>query len=269
MAEDDMNEASERLSGALMWGLPLRTIRTSLDSADGDEVGSGKIFSPTSSAALAINAFAPFLDRPEALPPLPGTEDLGWPARAVRIEAVLPFPWQGGRRPNMDVLIETQGGLIGIESKRYEPFDAQGAPSWSDAYWRPVWGNAMDRHQILRDRSRAGDAGFRYLDEAQLLKHALGLLTATARMSTTGTCAPCLLHLRAEPSSDRRGRKLAAETQDAVAAEVVRFAEAVAGDHVRFVGLTYRRLIEGWRAAPLPQLRAHAAALLAFFDNDL
>jgi hypothetical protein len=269
MPGQEADDAIGRLAGALMWGLPLRAIHEALETADGDELGSGKILSPTSSAALAINAFAPFLEHPEALPPLPGTEDLGWPARSVRIEAILPFPWRGGRRPNMDVLIETGGGLIGIESKRYEPFGSHRDPDWSDAYWRPVWGEAMDRHQALRDRSRTGDAGFKHLEEAQLLKHALGLLTATAKVSADGACSPCLVHLRAQPRRDRRGREIDLVTHDAVSAEVARFGEAVVGDHVRFVGLTYRRMIEGWRAAPLPQLRAHAAALLSFFDDEL
>jgi hypothetical protein len=269
MSGQEPEDVTERLAGTLMWGLPLGAIRAALDSADGDEIGSGKVFSPTSSAALAINAFAPFLDRPEALPPLPGTEDLGWPARTVRIEAVLPFPWRGGRRPNMDVLIETGRGLIGIESKRYEPFDAHGEQSWSDAYWRPVWGDAMERYQSLRDRSRAGAAGFRHLEEAQLLKHALGLLTLATTMSATEPCTPCLVHLRSQPGRDRRGSAIVLETHDALTAEVARFADAVTGDQVRFTGLTYRQMVEGWRVSPMPQLRAHAAALLAFFDNDI
>lgn len=91
-------------------------------SGAGNEIDSGKMSSPESSAALVANSFGFFLSRPEDLPPVPGTEDLGWPATDVKPEVYVRFPRRGGRHPWLDVLVETRTHLIGIESKRFEPF---------------------------------------------------------------------------------------------------------------------------------------------------
>ncbi|CAH0304476.1 hypothetical protein [Roseomonas sp. CECT 9278] len=257
------------IGDALLWGLPVHAIEAALGSADGNEIGSGKLFSPQSSAALAINAFGVFIDRPGALPSLPGTEDLGWPATSVRIEAPLPFPWHRGRKPNLDILIETATGLIGVESKRFEPFDTHGAPSWSDTYWSVDWTPDLARHALMRDASRAGEAGFVHIEEAQLVKHALGLATATAPGQAAGGKTPWLVHLRAEPEVDRRGRPLDTDKHARHGAEVARYGAAVAGDRVRFVGVTYAELLSVWQRSEVPQLRAHAAAIRAFFGSAI
>ena len=260
---------AEALSAALMWGLDATAIRAALAKADGQEIASGKVFSAQSSSALAINAFGAFLHRPQGLPPLPGTEDLGWPALSVRIEAKVPFPWTGGRTPNLDVLIETKTALIGVESKRYEPFDSHGQPSWSETYWKHDWGVEMARYAAMRDASRDGHAGFRHLEEAQLVKHAFGLLAATSPGRPCAGKTPVLLLLRAEPRTNRGGKPLAESIHADVAAEVERFRCAVEGDRVRFGALTYRALLASWLAADDRHLRAHAAALTAFFDGDM
>lgn len=267
MTAGDETGPPRDLGDALMWGLPITAVEQALRAADGNEIGSGKLFSPQSSAALAISVFGAFLERPASLPPLPGTEDLGWPAVSVRIEASLPFPWHRGRKPNVDVLIETLGALIGIESKRFEPFDTHGAPSWSDTYWSVDWGPGLLRHAAMRDASRAGTAGFRHVEEAQLVKHALGLATATSPGQVAEGKTACLVHLRAEPATDRRGRPLDAQAHERHAAEVAQFRAAVTGDRVRFVGLTYNALLGAWQRSPVPHLRAHAAAVRAFFGG--
>jgi len=84
---------------SLLPGLPIDLIRAAYEAAPGDEIASGKFLSPESSSALAANAFGLFLDRPDALPTLPGCDDLGWPATSVRLEAMVRFPWAGGRHP--------------------------------------------------------------------------------------------------------------------------------------------------------------------------
>jgi hypothetical protein len=259
--------APRALRDALLWGLPVEAIDAALRAADGNEISSGKVFSPHSSAALAINTFGAFMERPNAMPPLPGTEDLGWPAISVRIEATLPFPWQRGRKPNIDVLIETESGLIGIESKRFEPFDSHGPAPWSETYWSVDWGNELARHAAMRDASRAGTAAFVHLEEAQLVKHAFGLATATAPNQKATGKSPCLVHLRAEPRSDRRGRPLDAAMHERLSAEVERYRNAVAGDRVRLIGLTYAELLADWDRSGVPQLRAHASALRTFFGS--
>ena len=59
-----------------------------------------------------------------------------------------------------------------MESKRYEPFRDAKQVSLPPAYDRRVWGNNMLRFGAVRDVLRSGELRFRYLDAAQLLKHA-------------------------------------------------------------------------------------------------
>lgn len=97
-----------------------------------------KMQSPESSAALVANTFGLFIDGgKQLLPPLPGTEGMGWPAQRVTLEEELRFPWNGGRHPWLDVFIETSTHLIGVESKRYEPYRTPKHAEMSEAYWRP------------------------------------------------------------------------------------------------------------------------------------
>jgi hypothetical protein len=63
--------------------LPVQKIRIALAKAPGNELDSGKISSPESSAVLAANIFGLFLDRPSKLPAIPGTESFEWPADFV------------------------------------------------------------------------------------------------------------------------------------------------------------------------------------------
>jgi hypothetical protein len=245
---------------ALLWGLPADIIRNALDAADGGEIASGKIFSERSSSALALNAFGPFFapDRASRLSPLPGSEMAGWPARSVRPEAKLPFPWARGRRPNMDVLIETDGAFIGVEAKRREPFDTKSAREWQRAYLDHDWGGGMQRYCAARD----GALGTcRHLDTGQLVRHAFGLATATGRGGPAQGKQAILYYLHARPR-DVRDSILAAHL-----AEIERFAALVAGDDVQFLHSTYDSLLAAWGQSGDRHLVAHVAALRAFFPD--
>ena len=124
-------------------GVPGEELEPIIDAAPGREISSGKFDSRRSSARLAANTFGYFFKKPRELPPLPHCEDTGWPARALAIEKEVRFPWRGGKHPWLDILITTWSALIGVESKRYEPFDIKGSNPLSDAYWRPVWGDRL------------------------------------------------------------------------------------------------------------------------------
>jgi hypothetical protein len=132
-------------------GLPIDRIIDCYASAPGNEIVSGKFFSPESSAAIVANTFGFFLNHPSDLPPLPGTKPSDWPALSVNLEAIVRFPWAGGRHPCLDVLVETATAVIGIESKRYEPFRPKSDPGdLSPAYWRPVWGDSVWVELVFR-----------------------------------------------------------------------------------------------------------------------
>src|SRR5690606_23889259 len=142
-------------------------------SAYGGEAGASDFLSPQSSTALAANAFGPFFDEPDALPPLPGLGDLGWPARQVRPKTVLALPWRGGRHPRLDLVIVTEAAVIGVASRRYEPFRPAGKAALSVVYRRPVWGSQMSGFESVRDHLGDGSLAFQHLDAASLVKQGL------------------------------------------------------------------------------------------------
>lgn len=238
-------------------GVPVGLVTAALRAAAGNEIDSGKLTSAESSAALAVNAFGWFIERPCDLPAFPTLMDLDWPARRVDVERQMRFPWRGGRHPWLDAAVETSSHLIGVESKRYEPFRDAKAVSLSDAYDRDVWGGGMAPFEAMRDALRGGDTSFAYLDAAQLVKHAFGLVTEGRRTNKL----PVLLYLFAEPAA--RGQAvISAETLRRHRAEISAFAAMIAGADVRFASCSYVEWFAGWAGA---EQRAHAAALVERF----
>lgn len=145
----------------------------------------------------------------------------------------------------------TPGHLVGVESKRFEPFRDRKTVSLSVAYDRDVWGDGMGRYCGVRDRLRSGALRFAHLDAAQLVKHAYGLVTDARRKGKQ----PALVYLFAEPA------RVAAEDLARHRDEVAAFAEAVAGDEVSFHATSYRE----WLATCPAEASAHAAAIVEAF----
>lgn len=245
-------------------GLPDDLIQAAYAAAPGNEVASGKFYSPESSAALVANTFGLFLDRAADMPALCLGQDWGWPPRSVQLEGIVRFPSSGGRHPCLDVLVETTTAMIGVESKRFEPFRAKPAVALSEAYWRPVWGERMGRYASVRDAVRNGGSGFRHLDAAQLIKHAFGLRTEARRRLPT-VVQPVLLYLHAEPDQWPDGRPVPLAAIDAHRREVAIFADLVAGDEVEFHATTYRDMLGSWSANPLTVVRDHTDAVRRFY----
>ena len=236
-------------------GVPEAHVLDRLRRAAGNEAGRGRLASPDSSAALAVNALGWFIDRPHALPPLPGAEAAG-PAQSLEIECCARFPWRGGTYPWLDAAVLTATHLIGIESKRFEPFRDRKSPGFSPAYDRPVWAPDMQRHGRLRDALRSGALRPRHLDAAQLVKHAYGLVTDARRLSR----APMLVYLYAEPAS-RGGRPIPPDDHARHRAEIADFAARVAGDEVVFAAASYR----DWLRTASGPAAVHAAAVIGRF----
>jgi hypothetical protein len=241
-------------------GLPGDLIRAAYAAAPGSEIASGKFHSPESSAALVANTFGLFLDRPADMPALCQGQNWGWPPRSVQLEAIVRFPWSGGRHPCLDVLVEVTNAMIGVESKRFEPFRAKPVAVLSDAYWRPVWGERMGRYAAVRDAMADGTSGFRRLDAAQLIKHAFGLRTA-ARRRLPRLVRPVLLYLHAEPDQWPDGRAVPLAAIETHRQEVAIFANLVAGDEVEFRATSYRDILGSWSASPLTAVRDHVDAV--------
>jgi hypothetical protein len=237
-------------------GVPAAKVLKRLAEAAGKELDSGKFTHPESSAALAANAFGWFIDRPHLLPPFPGGFEWGIVER-VDVEYCARFPWAGGRHPWLDAIVETRSELVGVESKRFEPFRDRKRAVLSDAYDRPVWGGSMGRFERLRDELREHPGLFRTLDAAQLVKHAFGLVTDARRKSKR----PHLHYLFAEPA-ERASKPLPEALFETHRQEIRKFAAAVAGAEVSFSACSYREWLANWRGT---EVEAHARRILATF----
>ncbi len=227
-----------------------------LSKAAGKELESGKFLSPESSSALAVNTFAFFNPFSQKMPPLPKIEN-SFPAISVDIEYQARFPWRGGRHPWLDAFVETETNIIGIESKRFEPFRDAKKIDISDAYDRHVWGDNMARYKKLRDNLRDRSLTFKYLDAAQLLKHAFGMVTEGKRKSKL----PILFYIFAEPRA-LQSKVISPEQHLEHRMECNLFKEFVKGDEVRFEYCSYMEWLATWPS----ELEIHANSIIEKFD---
>jgi len=237
--------------------VPADAVLAALSRAPGGELASGKFDSAESSAALAANAFGRFLDAPELLPPLPGVP-MGRPLR-VEVEAEMRFPWKGGRHPWLDAAVTTATTLVGVESKRYEPFRPAKAAVFSEAYDSRDWGAGMAAFDAVRGALSGGRLAYRHLDAVQLVKHAYGLRTQGEKRGVGAV----LVYLHAAPATWANGKPVDPAAIRAHGAEVADFAARVKGTAVTFVPLRWAELLAQWAA--VPALAGHAAAITARF----
>jgi hypothetical protein len=166
----------------------------------------------------------------------------------------------------LDVLVATTTALIGVESKRFEPFRPKPPPSLSEAYWRPVWGDRMGGFERVRDELRAGHLKFAHLDAPQLVKHAFGLRTSVQKGSAHAGKRAILLYLYAEPEGwPGTQRTIDDQVRLTHAGEIRRFAEMVDGDEVEFRACSYRTLLSDWQRQLAVPLQQHASAVLEHF----
>lgn len=230
-----------------------------LKKAGGHEVKSGKLVSPGSSAALAVNTFGWFHDRPERLPPFPPLGDKISSPSIVEVEYCARFPWRGGRHPWLDAWAETSGAMVGIESKRFEPFRRKVKGMLSPAYDR-AWYDRMVPFEEMRNRLRSPEEHFRFLDAVQLVKHAFGLVTQGRKRGKR----PYLVYLYAEPL-EYAGHSIPEADRRAHREEIARFSAAVGGAEVVFAALSYRQWLAGWPDSD-QELAAHRAAIIERFQ---
>lgn len=249
------------MNSSLLPGLPADLILAAYAAAPGKEMGSGKFDSPESSTALVANTFGFFMDRMADLPPLGVELEKPWSPTGFLLEGVARFPWAGGRPPCLDVLITTGTQLVGVESKRYEPYRTRPEGPLSDAYWRPVWGDRMKGYEAVRDALNEGSLLLLHLDAAQLIKHAFGLRTMAAASSHPRGLQPVLVYLHAEPNRWPDGRPVTLSDIRRHRQEVQAFAEMVKGDEVLFRFITYREMLRAWDACRSEAVRAHVEAV--------
>lgn len=134
-----------------------------------------------SSSALAVNVFDNWVERDKG--PLQRALGLEREITSIAFEGQYPTGLLGNP-PNLDVVLElADGHIIGIESKFSEWMTPKpkGKEPFKDKYFpegEGLWAaRGLPRCQALAEGMRDGRETFRYLDVAQLLKHALGLAT--------------------------------------------------------------------------------------------
>lgn len=188
-----------------------------------------RLRSLTSSGALILNVFDYWRDRDTT----PLAAALGLPVGSPRLSYEEPLPTGlEGDPPTADVALRwPSGGVAAIESKFCEWLvrRPRNKAVFKPKYFPPhgdVWRAAgLPRCQALAADIESGRERFRWLNAAQLLKHALGL----ARL---GAPAATLLYLYYDwPSREATEH----------AAEVARFAGRIAAD-CDFRVLTYQAL---------------------------
>jgi hypothetical protein len=185
--------------------------------------------------------------------------NLGWPPSSVRLEKEVRFPWSGGFHPWPDVVVTTASTLLGIESKRYEPFRDSPTAVFSDAFQRSVWDRMVGYKQV-KDELRKDPERFRHLDACQLVKHALGLRTQAKNKR------PVLLYLYAEPDRWPDGRPIPLRDIEEHRHEIATFADFVAGDEVAFRAITYRDMLRSWDCSRRIDVRQHVEAVRRRFQ---
>ncbi len=231
----------------LIEGVRLADFEADLRQGDGNEMLK-KFRAAHSSSALAVNTFAPFKANPAALR-LPGGRDFA----TLCFERKCPHGVVGRRSPNLDVLADGANGLVAVESKCLEhltPHQAQFAPAYDaqirDERRESAWFLEMKR--LVQ-----GPRSYRWLDAAQLVKHAFGLAFTFGKRPAT------LLYLFWEPSNPEAYSAFSEHR-----AEVTRFAKSIAGGEPRFVAISYPELWKLWEAHPEPEwLPAHIGRLRA------
>ena len=120
----------------------------------------------------------------------------------------------------------------------------------------------MGRYEALRDALRSGSFTTLHLDATQLVKHAFGLVTQARALRKQ----PILVYLYAEPPGWPDGTTIPAAAIAAHRADIDTFARMVDGDEVRFVPLSYARLLAAFAASPDADVRRHGEAVRIAFQ---
>ena len=206
-----------------------------LRKGDGNEL-EAKFLAAHSSSALAVNCFASFKrDERSRKLALGGITGFNKPTFEKKCPTGL-----RGTSPNLDLLCESEAGVVGVESKCTEYLAKHGSFSFSSAYSDKIrderrsgaWFKAME---LIDGR----DSDFLYLDVSQLIKHAFGL----ARSYRGKT--PILLYVFWEPSNASDFPVFATHRK-----EIRHFEEMVSGDSPRFISMSYPELWSSWLSSP-------------------
>jgi hypothetical protein len=188
-----------------------------------------------SSAAMAVNLFQHWLGNRQfsTLAELLAVPSRGIEAVGFERKYQVCADWEDRgftEPPHLDLGIDYRnGGRVGIECKLFEPYGRlQHAPLKPPYLALEDSWNGIPSCLALAKELNAGDAGFKRLGPAQLLRHILGLKFGTSVENVR------LIYLYFDAPGDE-----AAEHR----AEIRRFQQMIAPDQIRFVIVTVQEFI--------------------------
>ncbi len=235
-------------------GVPAAAVLAALGRIPGSDLDS-----PDSSFALVANTFGWFLDRPRQMLPFPGVP-MG-PPETVELGVEMQLPLRGVRHPRLDAVVTTSTTLVGITSRRYQPFRPAKAVAFTEPFDSRDDGDGMARWGAMRKALTEGRQSFRHLDAVTLVKQAHALRTQGVKRARGSV----LVYLHAAPTHWASGKPVDPKAIARHKSEIADFARAVKGDAVTFAPLRWADLLAEWSRQPA--LSAHAAALTGWFGS--
>ena len=228
-----------------------RHVKADLASGKGSELDK-KFRAAHSSAALAVNAFAPLLDGVD----LPGGLDFRGVLRFEQERSA----WARGYRPTLDVIVEEESAPVRlyVESKCIE-FLRKGHAEFSDAFVKHAEQHLSRTAAGTFRRLFDDPLAFDPVDVRQLAKHFLA-----ARRSVEDGPTPSrvvLVGIVWEPADAHKHDVFRRHRE-----ELGALAQALPDDDVTLVPLTYRELWDHWEARDDAILRRHTRLLRDRYD---
>ncbi len=202
-----------------------------------------------SSLAMTVNNFAPYRTRLYDLV-LPAGENYN----SFKFEKRCPV-W-GNKEfgaPQLDILITGSTGVIAIESKFLEILESP-TEYFADSYFEKLkvdQKNSTFFREMLRIQLNGDCKSYQWLDAAQLIKHAFGLINTFPDRPVT------LIYLYWEPSNVE---ELPKEWKDVFVGhrrEIEIFEDRICGSKPKFMAISYSELWRLWEQNASPWLKDH------------
>lgn len=232
----------------LLSDIELNDVEPDLRAGAGDELRM-KFCAVHSSAALAVNSFGYFKQRPQLLRLL-GLDSFRPPTFERQCPTGL-----GGTPPNLDVWLQSDTNVVAVESKLLEYFTPKVA-KYSKSYTRQRV-NAEDCWwSVLEDSKNRKE---QHLDVGQLVKHYLGLrrfLSGSPQLRVT------LFYVYWEPSN-ADDISICIKHRE----EIERLEQQVADSQIQFAALSYPTVWAEW--TQVPGVETHARNLITRYGVPL
>lgn len=172
LTSDDFNNKGRRVNDGKMNLLPSYVSQKDFECdfcRNNSNELKDNFLAPYSSSALVVNCFAPFRRRINELA-LPISGDF----HELQFEKKCPTGFSG-KPPHLDVLLSGEAEIVAIEAKLIEHIRDYKCANFSNVYLNPV---PNEYNRGFSDEMRAlmkTPKKYKYLDAAQLIKHAFGL----------------------------------------------------------------------------------------------